>query len=69
MKEDAMQLVILSRSVSDQINTTGGMILSVNSLKNLEKIEQIAKKLRANLKDKWLARFGCLWSPFIIGLN
>jgi hypothetical protein len=52
MKEDAMQLVILSRSVSDQINTTGGMILSVNSLKNLEKIEQIAKKLRASLKDK-----------------
>lgn len=52
MQDAALELSALSRRVSDQINSTGGLIFSVSTLKDLERIEKLAKKLRTELKNK-----------------
>jgi hypothetical protein len=53
LKSDASELAILSRKVSDQLNANPAwLVVSVQTLKDVEQVEKLAKKLRNELTKK-----------------
>ena len=50
MKSDASELAILSRKISDQLNANAWLVVSVQTVKDAERVEKLAKKLRSEIK-------------------
>ena len=50
IKSDASELATLSRKVSDQLNANDKSVVSIETQKDLEQIEKLAKKLRSEIK-------------------
>lgn len=52
IKSDASELAILTRKVSDQLNANDKFVVSVETQKDLEQVEKLAKKLRSEVRKK-----------------
>jgi hypothetical protein len=50
IKSDASELATLSRKVSDQMNANAWLVVSVQTLKDVEQLEKLAKKLRSEIR-------------------
>jgi len=53
IKSDASELATLSRKASDQIIANDKFVVSIETQKDLERVEKLAKKLRSELTQNY----------------